>query len=53
MADAKKAFDRLEWPFFVLKSSFKFNLPVAIIDFVKLLYKYTTAKIYSNNVLSG
>ena len=50
--DAEKAFDRLEWPF-LFKVLEKCNLPTEMIDFVKLLYKYPTAKIYTNNVISG
>lgn len=30
-----------------------FNLPAEIIDFIKLEYKYPTAGIYTNNLLSG
>ena len=50
--DAEKAFDRLEWPF-LFKVLEKFYLTAEIIDFIKLVYKYPTARTYTNDLLSG
>ena len=49
--DAEKAFDRLEWPF-LFKVLQKFNFPGEFLNFVRLVYKFPKARIFTNSVLS-